>query len=122
MNWSKDMKAAEDYKGKHTRWFMGRTKDWTEVPVHFAQDLSGEEQPPFKGFFRDAGSYMIEVDLKEWRPFEPFEEFKFAVARQSRYYPFLKKNNGEFNEAFLKAAFYAGQSPRECCNSMTEVT
>ncbi len=120
-NWNTDMKAAENHNGKYTRWFMGRLKDGTEVPVHFAQDLSGEEQPPFKGFFKDNGSYMAGVDLKEWRPFEPFEGFKFAVVRESKHYSFLKKYNGQFNDEFLKVAFDAGQSPMEFCNSMTEV-
>lgn len=50
-----------------------------------------------------------------------FDAFKRKVANESKHYPSLKKNNGEFNEQFLKAAFDAGQSARECCNSMTEV-
>lgn len=116
--WSNNLLDAENYRG----WFMGKLKDDTEVSVHFAQDLSGEEQPPFKGFFKDNGSYMAHVDLKEWRKFTPFEDFKHKVARESRYYPYLKKEKGQFNETFLLAAFEAGQTPKDCCNSMTEVT
>lgn len=49
-----------------------------------------------------------------------FDDFKTAVAKESKKYPSLRKHKGKFNEGFLKAAFDAGQSARECCNSMTE--
>jgi hypothetical protein len=38
-------------------------------PVHFAQDLSGEEQPPFSGWFKPSGSGYAEVEnVKAWMP------------------------------------------------------
>lgn len=49
-----------------------------------------------------------------------FDDFKRLVANESKKYPSLRKHKGAFNEEFLKAAFDAGQSARECCNSMTE--
>lgn len=50
-------------------WFVGRMADGTERPVHFAQDLSGSEQPAFSGFFYAAGSgEYVECDPVDWRP------------------------------------------------------
>lgn len=55
-------------------------KDATEVSVrlsdgtiyeraHWASNLSGEEQPPFEGWFVRAGSYFAGIpDPVEWRP------------------------------------------------------
>lgn len=51
-----------------------------------------------------------------------FENFKKAVANESKHYPSLKKLNGQFNDNYLKAAFESKQTARECCNSMTECT
>ena len=47
-----------------------RTSDGTvHQPVYFAQDLSGEEQPPFSGWFEPQGkSYAGVVDVKAWMP------------------------------------------------------
>jgi hypothetical protein len=33
---------------------------------HYARDLSGEEQPPFEGFFVRRGSHYSEVDPVAW--------------------------------------------------------
>lgn len=47
-----------------------RTSDGSIIqPVHFAQDLSGEEQPPFSGWFRPSGSgYACVENVKAWKP------------------------------------------------------
>jgi hypothetical protein len=50
-----------------------------------------------------------------------FENFKTAVANESKHYPSLRKNNGKFSEKYLKEAFDAKMTARDCCNSMTEV-
>lgn len=37
--------------------------------AHWAEDLSGEDQPPFRGWFQDAGNYFREVPTPyTWRP------------------------------------------------------
>jgi hypothetical protein len=48
--------------------FTALRADGTEVTVHYACDLSGEEQPPFKGFFVKRGNMYVELqDLKGWK-------------------------------------------------------
>jgi hypothetical protein len=53
-------------------WVLGQLADGSEVRMHFACDLSGEEQPPFKGWFQRIGegpsSYMTGVIPLRWRP------------------------------------------------------
>jgi hypothetical protein len=47
------------------------TEDGTiHWPVHWAQDLSGEEQPPFSGWFSlsPSGSFVEVEKVKAWRP------------------------------------------------------
>jgi hypothetical protein len=46
------------------------SKGYRTVIGHWAQDLSGEEQPPFRGWFRDTGYHMaaIEPEPTEWMP------------------------------------------------------
>jgi hypothetical protein len=51
-----------------------------------------------------------------------FENFKTAVANESKHYPSLKKLNGQFNEKYLKMGFEQKMSARQFCNSMTEIT
>ena len=51
-----------------------------------------------------------------------FENFKKAVANESKHYPSLKKLNGKFSEYYLRAAFDAKQTAKDFCNSMTEIT
>ena len=48
----------------------GLLADGQVVDIHFAQDLSGEEQPPFSGWFRplESGHGYIQVHPKAWRP------------------------------------------------------
>jgi hypothetical protein len=42
--------------------------DGTVMVVHWAEDLSGEEQPPFRGWFTDRGRYYEQVDTPVgWR-------------------------------------------------------
>lgn len=54
-------------------WIRAQLEDGTEVDVHWAQDLSGEEQPPFRGWYAahatpSAGFY--EVKPLRWKPIE----------------------------------------------------
>jgi hypothetical protein len=45
------------------------TRDDKIVVAHWASDLSGEEQPPFRGWFVRKASYFGEIETpKEWRP------------------------------------------------------
>ena len=46
--------------------FIGLTDKDEIFKIHFAQDLSGEEQPPFSGFYRSEVSCNYEVTLKGW--------------------------------------------------------
>jgi hypothetical protein len=40
------------------------------VIAHFAQDLSGGEQPPFSGWFTGEGGFYAGVNPLAWRPKE----------------------------------------------------
>jgi hypothetical protein len=58
------------YAPRDASWIEAKLYTGEIIQVHFASDLSGEEQPPFEGWFKDAGSYFSEVDVKEielWR-------------------------------------------------------
>jgi hypothetical protein len=56
--------------------FRARMSDGTEItPVHWAEDMSGEYQPPFRGWFTPKhgsdGRFerFVEIDTpKEWAP------------------------------------------------------
>ena len=38
--------------------------------VHYACDVTGEDQPAFRGFFRHNGKRFVEVvDVVEWQPY-----------------------------------------------------
>jgi hypothetical protein len=53
-------------------WVEVRMKDGTVLRAHWASDLSGEEQPPFEGWFIDRGTYMLGIDDPyAWRPLPP---------------------------------------------------
>lgn len=53
-------------------WIIGQLADGSEVRMHFAQDLSGSDQPAFSGWFKQvgdgAGSYFASVYPVRWRP------------------------------------------------------
>lgn len=53
-----------------SRWIEMELQDRKIVRAHYACDLSGSDQPPFKGWFYDAGGYFYEVWPKpvRWRP------------------------------------------------------
>ncbi len=53
---------------RNATWFIGKLKDGDVCKVHYACDLSGEEQPAFEGFFRSSGSHNSQVDLIGWMP------------------------------------------------------
>lgn len=52
---------------KNAEWIMGWFKagfTLRPIPIHWASDLSGEEQPAFQGWFRDWGAAgFAEVDM-----------------------------------------------------------
>ena len=75
----------------------------------------------FKAMIFDSGLDPYDTARALQKKVKKFEAYKKAVAKESKHYDFLKKNNGVFNEGFLLAAFDSGQTPTECCNSMTEV-
>lgn len=51
-----------------------------------------------------------------------FENFKKAVANESKHYSCLRPLNGIFNERYLKMGFEKKMSARQFCNAMTEIT
>lgn len=55
---------------RNATWFEGLTKDYEIEKVHYASDLSGEDQPPFQGFFKKSGGYNCEVNIIMWREFQ----------------------------------------------------
>ncbi len=48
--------------------FEGIDKNGDIHIVHYACDMSGSEQPPFKGFFKNHGTFNSEVNILLWRP------------------------------------------------------
>lgn len=45
------------------------------IPIHWASDLSGGEQPPFQGWFRDGGrAGFVEADMDNFIGWEPLNE------------------------------------------------
>ncbi len=42
-------------------WVILKLRDGTEVRAHYAEDFSGEDQPAFCGWFREAGTHFVEV-------------------------------------------------------------
>lgn len=51
-----------------------------------------------------------------------FENFKQAVANESKRFYSLRKFNGQFNEKYLRMGFNSKMTARDFCNSMTEIT
>lgn len=54
-------------------WVIARVADGRTYVVHWAQDLSGEEQPPFRGWFEQvsAHGYREIPDPVSWCPLVP---------------------------------------------------
>lgn len=66
---------------KNATHFVARDSKGIEFDCHFAEDLSGEEQPAFSGFFKpimsDDGKrvlYFAAAMPVEWRPYSEGEE------------------------------------------------
>jgi hypothetical protein len=54
---------------KNATWVMVKMKDGEELEAHWAQDLSGENQPPFKGWFMKNSHTMIQIETPiKWKP------------------------------------------------------
>ncbi len=60
---------------RDARWIEGKTERGV-VKMHFAQDLSGSDQPAFSGWFREGGCGFIEVwpAPYAWRYYPPIED------------------------------------------------
>lgn len=58
---------------KNARWVIGLFESGAELEVHWASDLSGEEQPPFRGWFArypgggERGFYQTDEPVA-WKP------------------------------------------------------
>ena len=51
------------------------------VIAHYACDLSGEEQPPFKGWFLHNGYYFGEINPTGWRPIRDYPDIRVHLPR-----------------------------------------
>lgn len=57
---------------KDATWFIGLLASGEVCRVHYASDLSGSEQPPFQGFFRQTGrASYAGCDPTHWLPLPP---------------------------------------------------
>lgn len=60
-----------DEAPKNATWVFVRLPDGAEVAAHWASDLSGEEQPPFEGWFvggKHTSGFRQVKDPVLWRP------------------------------------------------------
>jgi len=48
------------------------------------------------------------------------EDYKKAVAKESKHYQFLKACNGQFDEETIRLFYVNGTSPTEACNAMLD--
>lgn len=56
----------EQHNGK---WMDVMLADGTVIRAHWAQNTSGEEQPPYRGWFKRVGNYMAQIDDPIlWKP------------------------------------------------------
>jgi hypothetical protein len=55
---------------KNATWVMVKMKDGSEIKAHWAEDLSGDFQPPFKGWFKkNTETTNIQIDEPvKWKP------------------------------------------------------
>src|SRR5689334_12958567 len=58
-----------DSAPKDCSWVQGMLKDGSVVRMHYAEDLSGEEQPPFRGWFIEKKWGYLGVFPVAWRPY-----------------------------------------------------
>lgn len=57
---------------QHGKWLDVMMADGEIVRAHWAQDMSGEEQPPYRGWFRRIGSFNGQIgEPILWKPAEP---------------------------------------------------
>lgn len=60
---------------KDCTWIIVLTEEGDEERVHWAEDLSGEDQPPFRGWFKDhpspnCGFIQVRGPFQGWKPCE----------------------------------------------------
>ena len=56
---------------RDSRWIEIEDKKHQILRAHFAQDLSGSDQPPFSGWFIEGGDrWFVQVHPIRWRPLE----------------------------------------------------
>lgn len=73
------------------------------IIAHWAQDMSGEEQPPFRGWFRanlgDGGQVYGFIEVPQgwiaWRPLWPADRITEAARHQARVSGLLEVNSHE---------------------------
>jgi hypothetical protein len=55
---------------QNATWLEAKLEDGRTAKIHWAEDLSGSDQPPFRGWFYDADGYFYEIFPKpvRWRP------------------------------------------------------
>jgi hypothetical protein len=61
---------------RNAKWLILLLNNGTTVRAHYAEDLSGEDQPPFRGWFEEMGSHgfsEVSGDPIGWKP-EPAGE------------------------------------------------
>lgn len=55
---------------KTAKWITVQDQDGQEKRAHWASDLSGEEQPPFEGWFTESGREFVQIFPIQWRPLD----------------------------------------------------
>lgn len=54
---------------KNASWVQVKMADGRVLKAHWASNLSGEEQPPFEGWFIDKKTYFLGIQTPEqWKP------------------------------------------------------
>lgn len=77
-----ELQGGETFRGwrslksapKNATWVWGKLASGEQVKMHWAEDLSGEEQPPFKGWYvrvgEGAAGYFSQVEPVAWLPLQ----------------------------------------------------
>ena len=53
-----------------TEWVWGLLRNWHLIKMRYACDLSGEEMPPYQGWFDDKDKLIKAGDVIAWKPIE----------------------------------------------------
>lgn len=101
LGWQPAATAPETAEWVQLGYPPDRSREPTIIVAHFAQDMSGEEQPPFKGWFRanlgDGGRVYgfsgVPPGWVAWRPLWPIDRVTAEPAHQARVVDLLEANN-----------------------------